>query len=241
MEFNIEFIQFSSLGASIYRLQVQMSVWLKIPRRRLEGRHKAFGRTTVWSAFQISLKFFPELSRVQTVLPLRLNGRTLAAHNFHIKAWRFRTITSVVRTVDLMHVISIYEAWASGPWRLSSERLKFECSTCLMNERIWMGIHIVRIVAAVFPYLCFRKKSHSWSNIEWHLDMLLRRPDGYKLEQFEASWHRGRSGWKVLVVRMDDAWTVECPDIMSRRPDGCKGTEFNCHEIRTESCLKNKT
>jgi len=28
MEFNTKFLQFSSIGTSIYRLQVQMSVWL---------------------------------------------------------------------------------------------------------------------------------------------------------------------------------------------------------------------
>jgi len=67
MEFNTEFLQFSNLGTSIYRLQVQMSVWLEIPRRRLDGRHKVSGQTTVLLAFQISQKFFPELSRVRTV------------------------------------------------------------------------------------------------------------------------------------------------------------------------------
>jgi hypothetical protein len=41
MEFNTEFLQFSSLGTSIYRLQVQMSVWLEKPRPRLDGRNKA--------------------------------------------------------------------------------------------------------------------------------------------------------------------------------------------------------
>jgi len=69
MEFNTKFLQFSSLRTSIYRLQVQMSVWHEIPRRHLDGRYKASGRTTVRSAFQISQKFFPELSRVQKVLP----------------------------------------------------------------------------------------------------------------------------------------------------------------------------
>jgi hypothetical protein len=96
MEFTTESLQFSSLGASIYRLQVQMSVLLEIPRPRLDGRHKASGQTTVPSAFQISLKFFPELSRVRTVLPCRPYGRTLAARNFHIKTWRVRTIGSVI-------------------------------------------------------------------------------------------------------------------------------------------------
>jgi len=90
-----------------------MSVWLEIPRRRPDRRHKASGRTTVQSALQISQKVFPELSLVRRVLPCRPNDRTLAACNFHIKAWRIWTITSVVRTVNLMHVISIYEAHAS--------------------------------------------------------------------------------------------------------------------------------
>jgi hypothetical protein len=43
-------------------------------------------------------------------------------------------------------------------------------------------------------------------------DVLLKRLDRCKLEQFEASRHRGRSGRKVLVVRTDDAldrWASE--------------------------------
>jgi hypothetical protein len=85
----------------------------------------------------------------------------------------------------------------------------------------------VRTVAAVFPYLCFGKKSHSYLNIEWRPDVLLKHLDGCKLEQFEASRHRGRSGRKVLFVRMDDAWTVERPDGKSSRPDCCKGSDFS--------------
>jgi len=200
-----------------------MSVWLEIPKRCSNGWHKASGLTTVRSAFKISQKFFPELSRVRTVLPCRLDGRTLAARNFHIKAWPVRTIGYVVWTVDLVHPISIYEARASGPWRPSSGRLNFECATCLMNERAWTGIYIVRIVAAVFPYLCFRKKSHSWSNIEWRPDVLLKRPDEGKLEQFKASWHRGRSRRKVLIVRTDDvldSWASGRYITSSRRLQG---------------------
>jgi len=93
---------------------------------------------------------------------------------------------------------------------MSSKRLNFVCATCLMYERVRMGIHIVWTVAAIFPYLCFGKKSHSWSNTECHLDVLLKRPDRCKLEQFEDSRHRGRSEREVLIVRTDDAldsWT----------------------------------
>jgi hypothetical protein len=56
---------------------------------------------------KISLKFFPVLSHVQTVLPCRPDGRTSAARNFHIKASRIQTKGMVVLTVDQMHTISI--------------------------------------------------------------------------------------------------------------------------------------
>jgi len=56
--------------------------------------------------------------------------------------------------------------------------------------------------------------------------VLLRHLDGCNLEQFEASQHIGRFGQKVLVVRTDDALTVERSDRISRRPDECKG--FDC-------------
>jgi hypothetical protein len=77
-----------------------MSIWLEKPRHRLDGRHKASGRTTVRSVFQ---NFAEILSRFE----LRLDGRTLAARNFHIKASRVRTQGMVVRMIDLMHAISI--------------------------------------------------------------------------------------------------------------------------------------
>jgi len=74
-----------------------------------------------------------------------------------------------------------------------------------MDERVRMGIHIIRMVAAIFPYMCFGKKSHSLSNTKCHPDVLLKRPNGYKLEQFEASRHRGRSEQKVHIFQTDDA------------------------------------
>jgi len=152
-----------------------MIVWLEICRRRLDSKHKASGWAAVRSALQISQKFFLELSRVWTMVPCRPDGRTLDAHNFHIKASHDRTIGYVVRTVDLMHAISIYVASVSRPWKLASGRLNFECETCLIDGHVRTGIHIVRTVAAIFPYLFFGKKSHSWSNTKW-------RPDGWNLE-----------------------------------------------------------
>jgi hypothetical protein len=182
-----------------------MSVWLDKPRRRPDGGHKVSGRTTVRSAFQNSQKFFPDISHVRTVLSCRPDGCTPAARNFHIKASRVQTMKAGVQTVVLMHVISIYVAHAFGPRKLASGGLDFECPTCLMYERVRMKIHIVQTVAAIFPYVCFGKKSYSLSNTEWRSDVLLKRPDECKLEQFEGSRHRERSGQKVFVVRTNDA------------------------------------
>jgi len=142
-------------------------------------------------------------------------------------ALSLQTMKADVRMVELMHTISIYEAWASRPWRLTSRWLNFVCTTCLMKESVRTGPHIVRTVAAVFPYLCFGKKSFNLSNTKRYPAVLLRRPDRCKLEQFEGSRHRGRSGWKVLVIWTDDAWTVERPNGISYLPDGCKGSEIS--------------
>lgn len=149
------------------------------------------------------------------------------ASNFHIKALHVWTRGLVVRTVDLMHAISISNARVSERRGLTFGRLDIECNTCLMDERVRTGFHVVRMVAAIFSYLCFGRKSHTWSNTECRPDVLLKRPDGCKLEQFEASRHRGRSGRKVLIIRTDDALIVGRPDGISRRSDGCQETEFS--------------
>jgi hypothetical protein len=93
--------------------------------------------------------------------------------------------------------------------------LRFECldhrvyrpggwtsSAWLALSRIASGRngHVVQTVAVVFPYLCFGKKSIYLSNTKGHPTVLLRRPNGCNLDQFEASGHRGRSRQKVLVV-----------------------------------------
>jgi hypothetical protein len=160
MEFNTEFLLFSSLGASIYRLRVQMSVWLDKTGPHPDGGHRPSRRTTVRPKFQkFCCKSFLFERCVRMVLPCRLEGRTFAASNFHIEASRVRTGRMVVRTADLMHAISISDARASRPWWLASGRLDLNCDTCLMDEHVWTGIHVIRTVAVIFPYLCFGKKS----------------------------------------------------------------------------------
>jgi hypothetical protein len=123
------------------------------------------------------------------------------------------------------HYVHI-KAGASKPWRVTFGRLNFVCTTCLIKDSVWTGTHIIHTVTAVFPYQCFRTKSFSLSNTERHPAVLLRHPDGWNVEQFEAFRHRGRSIWKVLVIRTDDDLTVECPNGISRLPNGCKGSDF---------------
>jgi hypothetical protein len=48
--------------------------------------------------------------------------------------------------------------------------------------------------------------------------MLLKRPDGWKLDRtFSTQW---RVRTERHVIRTDDAWSVWSPDGMARRPDG---------------------
>jgi hypothetical protein len=64
---------------------------------------------------------------------------------------------AVVRIVELMYAIFIYEAWVSGPWTLTSGLLNFVSTTCLMKESVRTGTHIVRTVAAVFSVYVLKR------------------------------------------------------------------------------------
>jgi hypothetical protein len=179
-----------------------MSVWLDKIGRRSVGSHRPSGWTTVRPKFwKFRWKSFLFKSRVHTVFPCLPNARTSTASNFPIEASRIRTRRMVVRTVDLMHTISISKAHASGLWWLASGRLDLNCDTCLID--------LVRPEGESTSFGRLQQSSHicvlernpeAWSNTECRPDRLLKRPDGCKLEQFEASRHRGRSGRKFLVV-----------------------------------------
>lgn len=204
-----------------------MSVWLEITRCDSDSRHKASEQTTVLLAFQNSQKFFPELSRVWMVLPCHLDGHTLVARNFHIKAWRVRTMTSVVRTVNLMHAISIYEAHAFGPWRLSSERLNLNAWLSL-----WMSVSGRESTSSgrlqLSPHICVLERNPI---ADWTLSGV--QTCCWNVRK-GASWNssklldtgEGPDGQKVLIVQTDDTWIVERPNCISRRSDGCKGSDF---------------
>jgi len=166
-----------------------MSVWLDKTWCRPDGGHRLSERTTVRPKFQkFRRKSLLFESRVRTVRHCRPDSRTSAARNFHIEASPVRTRRMGIQTVNLMQAISI-----SGPCWLSSGRLDLNCDTCLMDERIRTWIHVVHTVAAIFQYLCLKRNPEAWSNTEGRPNGLLNRPDVCKLEQFEASRHRGRS------------------------------------------------
>jgi hypothetical protein len=163
-------------------------------------------------------------SPIRTVLLCHLDGRTFAASNFHIEVSRVRTRRSVVWTVDLMHAISIFDTRMSGPWWLASGRLDLNCDTCLMDEGVRAGIHIVWMVATIFPYLYFGKKS-------WSFGRTLRViQTGCWIVRTDASW----SSSKLLN-------TEEGPDENPRRPNGwcfslvCVRTIW--HVVQTASAL----
>jgi hypothetical protein len=139
----------------------------------------------------------------------------------------------VVRTVALLlQVISIYRLRASGPWWLVSWRLDLNCDTCLMDERVRTKMHVVRMMTAIFPYLCFGKKSWnfgrtlsviwtgcwivqtdaSWSsskllNIEEGLDGNPRRPDGWCFGQMGVWMVRNSKNFAENL-----SWNEPCSD-----------------------------
>jgi hypothetical protein len=138
-------------------------------------------------------------------MPFHPDGRTSAARNFHIKASRLRTGGMVVQTVDLMHAISISD------WR----------------PDVWISIAILALWMSPFgqefkssgqlqqsSHICVLERNpEAWSNTKSRPDVLLKRPDGWMLEQFEASRHRGMSGREStsserMMLGTYGVWTV---------------------------------
>jgi len=126
----------------------------------------------------------------------------------------------------LLHTIFILrsERLDHGVWRLDG----WTPFTWLALSRIAsrQEHYLVRTVATVFLYLCFRKKYVYLSNTERRPDLLLRHLDWCNREQFEASGHR----WKVQTESSCRPYkwclTDKRPDGIQRRPNGCKGTEL---------------
>jgi hypothetical protein len=71
------------------------------------------------------------------------------------------------------------------------------------------------------------RKSEAWSNTECRPDRLLKCLDVCKLEQFEASRHRGRSRWESTSSGRLMYWKARHPDGITHRPDDWQETEFS--------------
>jgi hypothetical protein len=172
MEFNTEFLQFSSLEASIYRQRVQMSIWLDKTGRRLDGSHRSSGRTI---CNQLSKNFAENLSCFEP----RPNGCTSATSNFHIEASRIRTKGMVIQAVDLMLVCSDHVDWRSNVWILNAILALWMSASgqeSTSSGRLQKSSHICVL----------ERNPEAWSNTECRPDVLLKRPDGCKLKQFEV-------------------------------------------------------
>jgi hypothetical protein len=148
----------------------------------------------------------------------------------------------VVRTVDLLHAISILVVRASQPCWLASGRFNLNCDSCPMDECIWTGIHVVRTVESIFPYLNLERKSEAGRTLR-----VVRT--GCLNVRTDVSWNRSFSIQRkvqmgIHAVWTDDAlvwwasgrydtssgrlelWTARRPDGMTRRPGGWQGTKF---------------
>jgi hypothetical protein len=102
-----------------------------------------------------------------------------------------------LQTVDQVHAISISEEHTSGPRWLASRWFDLNSDTCLMDERVRMGIHVVRTVESIFPYSILER------NLK--LDRTLR------VLRTDASWNRSFSIQRRVrtenhIIQMDDAF-----------------------------------
>jgi hypothetical protein len=94
---------------------------------------------------KISLKFFPNLSRVWTVVPCRPDDRTFVARNFHIKASPVQTRGMVVRKVDLMLARLDHEDLRSDVWILNAILalcMSASGRECTSSKRLQRSSHI---------------------------------------------------------------------------------------------------
>jgi len=140
------------------------------------------------------------LCAVRTVDIRRPDDRILAARNFHIKAWGVRTITTVVRMIELwMHDLP-YE-WA----RLGENTQRLDGCNCLPISVFWKEIPLL-----IKDWTASERAAETFGRMQ--------------LGTVRSFLTQRKVGQKVLIVRIDDAWTVERPDVITRRSDGCKGT-----------------
>jgi len=111
----------------------------------------------------------------------------------------------------------------SGQCRLTSERLNFFCTTCLIEDSVQTEYDVIRAVATVFSYLCLRRKYFYLLNTE-------KRPDGIATSS-------GRIHWCSWIL--DSSRTLKSiRDVLSWRSNGCnlKLFEASRHFIGERYC-----
>jgi len=119
-------------------------------------------------------------------------GWTSAASNFHIRLcasgpWGW-TPGRLIFYTQFPYLLSA----RPDDGRLASGRLSLNCDSCLIDERVWTGIHVVRTVAAIFPYLNLEINLKLVDH--WELSERAAETSGRMQAGTEASRCRGRSG-----------------------------------------------
>jgi len=123
----------------------------------------------------------------------------------------------VVRIADLMHAISIFDARALEPYWLASGCLDLNCDTCFMDEHVQTGIHVIRTVAAIFPYLCCSYFGHILDKITCVCKDVVNMDS-----TIQSTLRRLCIAWKIEDFgSLSAVWTIEPsrPDDMPYRPD----------------------
>jgi hypothetical protein len=157
-----------------------------------------------------------------------LDGRTSAVSNFLIRLRASGPWGMSVRTAELQHAISISAMRASRPWEAVVRTVEVESAISILVARaseprltdLRTGIFELRFL----PYVDARPdgirhrldgrtifsfselgRIWDWSSTERRPDVLLKSPNGCKLDRtFSTQW---RVRTEVHVVRTDDAWS----------------------------------
>jgi len=99
-----------------------------------------------WDFLWISFLF---KSRVRTVRHSRLDGRTSATSNFHIRLRASGPWGMNVRTAELQHAISISAMHASGPWYEVIRTVEVESAISLTVEHA-SGLRLTDVRTVIF-------------------------------------------------------------------------------------------
>jgi len=144
-------------------------------------------------------KSFLFKSRVRTVRHCRLDCRTSAASNFHIRLLASGPWGMSVRTAELQHAISISAMRASGPWGAGVRTVEVESEISLLVART-SGPRLADVQTVIFE---FRFLPYRWARS----DGKPHHPDGYINLPFFWTWKESEADQSLRGVRMG-CWDV---------------------------------